>query len=180
MEVFFILTSMAAIKLGSSKSRSEEKIQFNSASGNCYSCATTNMRSNFITKQRGPPNRKREPLTFDDNCNVDPWIIKQRSTIACETKCFKWQQLLNNSGSFSVMTLRSCYDRMFDMTNSSTLPLPDHNFCTAQEAKLTCLSDASVIEHSCWCEGDFCNTSRSILYSKLAIISITISLLFYF
>ncbi|EPB74787.1 hypothetical protein ANCCEY_06152, partial [Ancylostoma ceylanicum] len=81
----------------------------------------------------------------------------QRSTVACESKCFKWQQLLNNSGSFSMMTIRGCYDRMFDMMNPSTAPIPDHNFCTVGEVQLSCLSDASVIEHSCWCEGDYCN-----------------------
>uniref|UniRef100_A0A1I7XLN4 Secreted protein n=1 Tax=Heterorhabditis bacteriophora TaxID=37862 RepID=A0A1I7XLN4_HETBA len=45
--------------------------------GQCYSCASTNMKSNFISKQRGPPNRRSDPLTFDNNCNEDPWIIKQ-------------------------------------------------------------------------------------------------------
>ncbi|EYC23781.1 hypothetical protein Y032_0015g2828 [Ancylostoma ceylanicum] len=135
------------------------------------------MKSNFLTKERGPPNRKQEPLTFDNNCNEDPWIIKQRSTVACESKCFKWQQLLNNSGSFSMMTIRGCYDRMFDMMNPSTAPIPDHNFCTVGEVQLSCLSDASVIEHSCWCEGDYCNAVNTLSY---AISTVLVALLIKF
>ncbi|EYC23782.1 hypothetical protein Y032_0015g2828 [Ancylostoma ceylanicum] len=149
----------------------------NSRRCNCYSCASTNMKSNFLTKERGPPNRKQEPLTFDNNCNEDPWIIKQRSTVACESKCFKWQQLLNNSGSFSMMTIRGCYDRMFDMMNPSTAPIPDHNFCTVGEVQLSCLSDASVIEHSCWCEGDYCNAVNTLSY---AISTVLVALLIKF
>ncbi|VDL82567.1 unnamed protein product [Nippostrongylus brasiliensis] len=110
------------------------------------------MKANFLTSPRGPSGRKKEPLTYDNHCDDDPWIIKQRSTEPCETKCFKWQQLLNNSGSFSKMTFRGCYDTMFDMRNPSTHAIPDHNFCTAGEVQLTCLADASIIEHSCWCE----------------------------
>uniref|UniRef100_A0A158PAC1 LNR domain-containing protein n=1 Tax=Angiostrongylus cantonensis TaxID=6313 RepID=A0A158PAC1_ANGCA len=125
-------------------------------------------------KQRGPPNRKQEPLTFDNNCNEDPWIIKQRSTVTCETKCFKWQQLLNNSGSFSVMTLRGCYNRIFDIMNPTTIPVPDNNFCSWGEvrAHLTCLSDASVIEHSCWCDGDFCNAGSTTSLFRSTVVSI--------
>ncbi|WKY09250.1 hypothetical protein Q1695_001981 [Nippostrongylus brasiliensis] len=127
---------------------------------NCYSCASSNMKANFLTSPRGPSGRKKEPLTYDNHCDDDPWIIKQRSTESCETKCFKWQQLLNNSGSFSKMTFRGCYDTMFDIRNPSTHAIPDHNFCTAGEVQLTCLADASIIEHSCWCEGDYCNASQ--------------------
>ncbi|KAJ1346229.1 hypothetical protein KIN20_000981 [Parelaphostrongylus tenuis] len=29
------------------------------------------------------------------------FALKQRSTVACETKCYKWQQVLNNSGESS-------------------------------------------------------------------------------
>ncbi|KAK6754777.1 hypothetical protein RB195_013644 [Necator americanus] len=139
MDLLWLILSMTSLTLQFVESRSK-----------CYSCASANMKTDFITKERGPPNRKQEPLTFDNNCDEDPWIIKQRSTVACETKCFKWQQLLNNSGSFSMMTFRGCYDTMFDMSNPSTLAIPDHNFCTAGEVQLSCLSDASVIEHSCW------------------------------
>ncbi|WKY09251.1 hypothetical protein Q1695_001981 [Nippostrongylus brasiliensis] len=128
---------------------------------NCYSCASSNMKANFLTSPRGPSGRKKEPLTYDNHCDDDPWIIKQRSTESCETKCFKWQQLLNNSGSFSKMTFRGCYDTMFDIRNPSTHAIPDHNFCTAGEVQLTCLADASIIEHSCWCEGDYCNASQA-------------------
>ncbi|KAK6041609.1 hypothetical protein COOONC_20886, partial [Cooperia oncophora] len=56
--------------------------------------------------------------------------FQQRSTDVCETKCFKWQQILNNSGSFSKMTFRGCYDKMFDLMNPTTQAIPDHNFCT--------------------------------------------------
>ncbi|RCN50571.1 hypothetical protein ANCCAN_03184 [Ancylostoma caninum] len=34
------------------------------------------MKANFLTRERGPKNRKQEPLTFDNNCNEDPWVIK--------------------------------------------------------------------------------------------------------
>ncbi|PIO69934.1 hypothetical protein TELCIR_08226 [Teladorsagia circumcincta] len=98
--------------------------------------------------------------------------FQQRSTDVCETKCFKWQQLLNNSGSFSKMTFRGCYDKMFDLMNPTTQVIPDHNFCTMGEAQLACLSDASVIEHSCWCEGDYCNS-----VSRLTIVTSILMLL---
>ncbi|KAK5982165.1 hypothetical protein GCK32_009880, partial [Trichostrongylus colubriformis] len=95
----------------------------------------------------------------------------QRATVICETKCFKWQQTLNNSGSYSKMTFRGCYDKMFDLMNPTTQAIPDHNFCTMGEAQLKCLSDASVIEHSCWCNGDFCNgISRLVVTASLLTI----------
>ncbi|KHJ84733.1 hypothetical protein OESDEN_15550, partial [Oesophagostomum dentatum] len=60
-------------------------------------------------------------------------LLQQRSTVTCETKCFKWQQILNNSGTYSTMTFRDCYDRMFDVSNPATPAIPEHNFCTAGE-----------------------------------------------
>ncbi|ETN87080.1 hypothetical protein NECAME_01238 [Necator americanus] len=70
-----------------------------------------------------------------------------------------------------MMTFRGCYDTMFDMSNPSTLAIPDHNFCTAGEVQLSCLSDASVIEHSCWCDGDYCNSVNriSFIFSTLVV-----------
>ncbi|XGW04469.1 hypothetical protein V3C99_015560 [Haemonchus contortus] len=154
MNTLLVIIAAAAMEMKISETRS-----------NCYSCASANMKSNFLAKQRGPPNRKQEPLAYDNHCDDDPWIIKQRSTVACDTKCFKWQQLLNNSGSFSKMTFRGCYDRMFDLMNPTTQAIPDHNFCTMGEVQLACLSDASVIEHSCWCDGDFCNSVSRLTYA---------------
>ncbi|VDO99375.1 unnamed protein product [Heligmosomoides polygyrus] len=118
---------------------------------------------NFITKQRGPPNRKQEPLTYDNHCDDDPWIIKVRSVT------------VNPSGTFSKMTFRGCYDRLFDVMNPATQPIPDHNFCTAGEVQLTCLSDASVTEHSCWCEGDYCNGMRRFAVTMVVGVTIWIS-----
>ncbi|CAJ0591692.1 unnamed protein product [Cylicocyclus nassatus] len=124
MDLLLLVLSLISAKSSFVESRSK-----------CYSCASTNMRSNFITKERGPPNRKTEPLTFDNNCNEDPWIIKVLYMIHAYDgphHCLVLPQQLS-SGSYSSMTFRGCYDRMFDMMNPSTLAIPDHNFCTAGE-----------------------------------------------
>ncbi|CAD6186952.1 unnamed protein product [Caenorhabditis auriculariae] len=113
-------------------------VQFSFAA-KCYSCATPNMQSNFLTKQRGPPNRISDPKTFDGNCNGDLWIIKDRSSEDCDGVCFKWQQVLNNSGSYSYMTFRGCYQKMYNVLDPNTFKPPNHSFCTMSNAPLACL-----------------------------------------
>ncbi|RCN50570.1 hypothetical protein ANCCAN_03183 [Ancylostoma caninum] len=69
-----------------------------------------------------------------------------------------------------MMTLRGCYDRIFDMMNPSTLSLPDHNSCMQQEAPLSCLPDSSIIEYSCWCDGDYCNAVNTLSYTVSTVL----------
>ncbi|CAB3397045.1 unnamed protein product [Caenorhabditis bovis] len=146
------------------------------SSAHCYSCASTNMKSNFITKQRGPPNRIGEPLVFDDNCNSDTWIIKDRSKDDCgDGFCFKWQQSLNNSGVYSTMTFRGCYSKLYSLQDPNTFRPPNHSYCTVANVPLSCLSDASVIEHSCWCQGDFCNATFIPISHYLIVLLVLIS-----
>ncbi|CAI5451749.1 unnamed protein product [Caenorhabditis angaria] len=144
----------------------------------CYSCASTNMKSNFIEKQRGPPNRISNPLVFDDNCNADTWIIKDRSSDDCGQGgfCFKWQQQLNNSGTYSTMTFRGCFNKLYNLNDPNTFIPPNHTYCTEASAPLACLSDAYITEHSCWCQNDYCNTSNNLL--TLYLPSIVIFVIF--
>lgn len=43
------------------------------------------------------------------------------------------------------------------------------------QVQLTCLSDASVTEHSCWCEGDYCNGMRRFAVTMVVGVTIWIS-----
>ncbi|VDN54452.1 unnamed protein product [Dracunculus medinensis] len=95
----------------------------------CYSCASTNMQQSFLTKQRGPQKRIQKPKVFDDFCNLDAWIIKERSKVECDGPCFKWQEIVNNSGSLSFMTLRSCYSSMFNASDVKTANEPLDSHC---------------------------------------------------
>ncbi|KAF8362981.1 hypothetical protein PRIPAC_89904 [Pristionchus pacificus] len=112
----------------------------------CYSCASSNMQSNYMTKQRGPGNRLnppkiglcfttciRERTVFDDNCNGDVWILKARASEDCPGLCYKWSQQVNNSGSLSPMTVRGCYQNLYDTRNPTTMREPLHTFCTFSE-----------------------------------------------
>ncbi|GMT15516.1 hypothetical protein PFISCL1PPCAC_6813, partial [Pristionchus fissidentatus] len=111
----------------------------------CYSCASTNMQSNYMTKQRGPGNRLNPPkvvcfllglnesFVFDDNCNGDVWILKARASEDCPGLCYKWSQQVNNSGSLSPMTVRGCYQNLYDTRNPTTQREPQHTFCTFSE-----------------------------------------------
>ncbi|VDM46187.1 unnamed protein product [Toxocara canis] len=94
---------------------------------------------------------------FDNFCDLDVWIIKERSSVDCEGACFKWQQIVNNSGSFSYMTLRACYASMFDSNDPATAPESEESYCSSRSTSLDCLTDANVIEDFCWCQGDYCN-----------------------
>ncbi|GMS86797.1 hypothetical protein PENTCL1PPCAC_8972 [Pristionchus entomophagus] len=127
----------------------------------CYSCASSNMQSNYMTKQRGPGNRLNPPKVFDDNCNGDVWILKARASEDCPGLCYKWSQQVNNSGSLSPMTVRGCYQNLYDTRNPTTQREPQHTFCTFSEKNLDCLPDATLIENQCWCDGELCNSSPS-------------------
>ncbi|CAJ0948332.1 unnamed protein product, partial [Mesorhabditis belari] len=128
--------------------------------GKCYSCATTNLKNNFLTTDRGPGPRIAQPKVFDSYCSSDTWILKERATVNCDGYCFKWTQTLNNSGTFSSMTFRGCYRQMFDLTNPKVPREPTHSFCTFSEKPVPCLSDSSITESACWCQGDYCNNSN--------------------
>uniref|UniRef100_A0A914WI25 Protein quiver n=1 Tax=Plectus sambesii TaxID=2011161 RepID=A0A914WI25_9BILA len=144
-------------------------VTFVMGKGKCFSCASTNMQHNFLTKQRGPQVRIAEPLIFDNFCNKDTWILKKKALVECDGQCFKWQQIVNNSGDFSLMTLRSCYGRMFDKNNPATRPEPDHGLCETKETQLSCLADAELIESVCWCDDDECNSTSRLIHSRLII-----------
>ncbi|CAH60785.1 Protein quiver [Caenorhabditis elegans] len=139
---------------------------------NCWSCASDNMKENFLTKQRGPSGRVQLPKTFSDDCNGSTNIIKDRSTDDCGPggMCMKWTQAVNNSGTMSWMTFRGCYNKMFNLNDPSVFKPPNHSFCTHSEVPLACLSDSSVIEDTCWCQGNFCNFSESNLNFKLIFV----------
>ncbi|CAL2047827.1 unnamed protein product [Caenorhabditis brenneri] len=128
----------------------------------CYSCASNNMRENFLTKLRGPSGRIQLPKTFSDDCNGSTNIIRDRSADDCGPSgvCVKWTQTLNNSGAYSQMTFRGCYNKMFDTNDPAVFKPPNHSFCTHSEVDLACLSDSSIIEDTCWCQGDSCNGSK--------------------
>uniref|UniRef100_A0A0M3HS08 Protein quiver n=1 Tax=Ascaris lumbricoides TaxID=6252 RepID=A0A0M3HS08_ASCLU len=123
------------------------------------------MQRDFLNRKRGPQKRIAQPKMFDNFCDLDVWIIKQRSSIDCDGACFKWQQIVNNSGSFSYMTLRSCYSSMFDLDDSATTAEPRESYCSSTSMALECLAEANVLEHSCWCQGDYCNGALMILPS---------------
>uniref|UniRef100_A0A1I7YXZ3 Protein quiver n=1 Tax=Steinernema glaseri TaxID=37863 RepID=A0A1I7YXZ3_9BILA len=123
----------------------------------CFSCASSNLQSNFLTINRGPAVRKKNPRVFDNFCNGDTWIISEKSLMDCDGPCFKWQQIVNNTGVHSVLTIRGCYSDMFDLSDKRTPKVPANAFCSETRADLDCLSDANVIEHTCWCDGDKCN-----------------------
>uniref|UniRef100_A0A914I1I5 Calcium-transporting ATPase n=1 Tax=Globodera rostochiensis TaxID=31243 RepID=A0A914I1I5_GLORO len=138
----------------------------NPGKNRCYSCASDNMKENFLTRSRGPPGRVREPRLFDSMCDSDTWVIREKSAIQCQGACFKWQQTLNNSGVLSYATIRGCYERMFD---SAVGPTPSQSVdgappsaytteCKHVQRALVCLDEySSVEEATCWCFGDFCN-----------------------
>ncbi|EFP00707.1 hypothetical protein CRE_21263 [Caenorhabditis remanei] len=129
----------------------------------CFSCASNNMKENFLTKQRGPAGRIQLPRTFSDDCNGSTNIIRDRSADDCGAGgvCVKWTQIVNNSGAPSQMTFRGCYNKMFNLNDPAVFKPPNHSFCTHSEVDLACLSDASIIEDTCWCTGDSCNGSST-------------------
>jgi len=45
-------------------------------------------------------------------CDLDSWLIRDKSSVDCNGPCFKWQQILNNSGVLSYSTIRDCYERV--------------------------------------------------------------------
>ncbi|VDK57102.1 unnamed protein product [Anisakis simplex] len=90
------------------------------------------MLQNFTTKNRGPQKRIAEPKVYDNFCDLDVWILKRKGTVECDGACFKWQQIIDNSGSYSYMTMRSCYNEMFDMKDPLTAPEPDDFYCSSK------------------------------------------------
>uniref|UniRef100_A0AC34QWP5 Uncharacterized protein n=1 Tax=Panagrolaimus sp. JU765 TaxID=591449 RepID=A0AC34QWP5_9BILA len=136
----------------------------------CYSCASENLQENFQTRQRRPPgNLVGIPKVFDNNCDLDFWILRSKAGVDCSTACYKWQQIVNNSGVYSYMTVRACYDSLF-----GTSPSPiDEASCKSNAKNLDCLPEANLIESSCLCRGsDFCNNSLQIFnfYNFLLLI----------
>ncbi|TKR60495.1 hypothetical protein L596_027735 [Steinernema carpocapsae] len=138
----------------------------------CYSCASSNLQSNFLSINRGPMVRKENPKVFDNFCNGDTWIIREKSLVDCDGPCFKWQQIVNNSGDHSVMTIRGCYSKMFDLTKEKTPKSPEFASCTESKVDLNCLADANVIEHSCWCQEDQCNKGQTLRLPMLLLSSL--------
>ncbi|CAI4222930.1 unnamed protein product [Auanema sp. JU1783] len=69
------------------------------------------------------------------------------------------------------MTFRGCYTKFYNMMDPNTIRPPNHSYCTVGEVPLTCLSDASIIEYSCWCDGDHCNSSPS--YTFLLVLGLS-------
>lgn len=182
---------------------------------------------------------------------MDTWIIRKHALIDCDGKCFKWQQIVNNSGKFgspkksliilrfasissskvychlhcksrtkanlwdafyfwinpfylsfylqnfsfiittvkktfvffslgdfSLMTLRSCYGRMFDKSNPITRPEPEDGYCETRERQLECLPESELIESHCWCDGDECNSSSLLIHSRTTTLLLLIIVFF--
>jgi len=53
----------------------------------CYSCASENMKENFLTRDRGPRGRVAEPKLFDSMCDLDTWMIREKSAEECDGVC---------------------------------------------------------------------------------------------
>jgi hypothetical protein len=53
-----------------------------------------------------------EPKLYDSMCDLDSWLIREKSAVECQGACFKWQQVLNNSGVLSYSTIRDCFERV--------------------------------------------------------------------
>jgi hypothetical protein len=130
-----------------------------------------------------------EPKLYDSMCDLDSWLIREKSAVECQGACFKWQQVLNNSGVLSYSTIRDCFERvcfyerqikdayiqhytnakfyywkMFDPsigppTPSSASPTYTTE-CKHIQSPLSCLDQSSVEEHTCFCIDDFCNSAK--------------------
>ncbi|KAH7718951.1 Protein F26F2.8 [Aphelenchoides avenae] len=98
-------------------------------------------------------------------CNWDTWMIREKSTVECDGPCFKWQQSLNNSGTYSYATIRGCYATMFEQSTSTAAP--EHEGCSDTKKPLTCIDKSFVLESACWCNGDHCNAA--ITHSSLPL-----------
>ncbi|KAI1724752.1 hypothetical protein Ddc_06004 [Ditylenchus destructor] len=146
----------------------------------CYSCASTNMKQNFLARNRGPKRRKQEPKVFDDLCDLDSWMIREKSAVECDGSCYKWQQVLNNSGVYSYATIRGCYSKMFDLSSPMTEPEKTYNECTARELPFECLDQSSLMEWQCFCNGDYCNRAISSLISNRVLSLVLVPLLLFF
>uniref|UniRef100_A0A914XVR5 Uncharacterized protein n=1 Tax=Panagrolaimus superbus TaxID=310955 RepID=A0A914XVR5_9BILA len=115
----------------------------------CYSCASENLQQDFLTRQRRPPgNMISLPKIFDNNCDLDTWILRTKSEVDCPGSCYKWQQTLNNSGVYSYMTVRSCYEHMFGSSPSTQ----HETECSEKSNSLACLPESSIFEHECFCK----------------------------
>uniref|UniRef100_A0AC35UGQ0 MARVEL domain-containing protein n=1 Tax=Rhabditophanes sp. KR3021 TaxID=114890 RepID=A0AC35UGQ0_9BILA len=150
----------------------------------CFSCASTNMENNFLNKSRGPPNRVSYPRLFDDSCNVDTFLLKTRGTVDCDGFCYKWHEILDNSGSYTYMTIRACSTHMFSTpapVQAQAISSPEHSYCSHSQRPLECLADTKIIEHDCYCKDSYCNNSYKKAY--ITIISGLLSVIttyFYF
>nr|CAD2157035.1 unnamed protein product [Meloidogyne enterolobii] len=140
----------------------------------CYSCASENMKEDFISRDRGPPGRVKEPKLYDSMCDLDSWLIRDKSSVDCNGPCFKWQQILNNSGVLSYSTIRDCYERLFDQANNRPTPsssIPNYTTqCKHSIRELNCLDKTSVEEHTCFCSGDFCNFAKREEFKNSVVI----------
>lgn len=51
-------------------------------------------------------------------------------------------------------------------------PKPSHTECTSSIRNLDCLDQSTIIEHTCWCQGEYCNQGiMSVL--NLGLLSLT-------
>lgn len=163
-----------------------------SSQNRCYSCASENLKPNFLTRTRGPHPRLKEPQIYDNMCDLDTWLIRERGNIKgytdCSGLCFKWQQIFNNSGIFSYSTIRGCWGEMLDTKATIAQPQPSNltsqSECNSNEVPLidSRLDHSTIIESLCWCQGDFCNAApgKSPNYVILLIVTITFTFLTFF
>uniref|UniRef100_A0A0N5BF97 Protein quiver n=1 Tax=Strongyloides papillosus TaxID=174720 RepID=A0A0N5BF97_STREA len=140
------------------------------------------MKQDFLTKQRGPKNRVALPRIFDDACHWDTWLLKDRGTVDCDGFCYKYQEALNNSGSYSYVTIRACFTQMFSTiapVSAIDMKSPGHSYCSEQIKPLDCLADTNLIDYQCWCQGDYCNSGSKFSVSSIFIIFVAILFLFF-
>uniref|UniRef100_A0A915DJ08 Protein quiver n=1 Tax=Ditylenchus dipsaci TaxID=166011 RepID=A0A915DJ08_9BILA len=135
----------------------------------CYSCASENMKENFLSRNRGPKRRKEEPKLYDNMCDLDTWMIREKSAVECDGSCFKWQQVLNNSGVYSYATIRGCYNKMFDLSSPQTEPEKTMNECMARQMPFDCVDQSSLMEWQCFCKGDYCNSGLGMYPTGISV-----------
>ncbi|CAD5205790.1 unnamed protein product [Bursaphelenchus okinawaensis] len=143
--------------------------QFRNVAGQtvkCYSCASENMRENFLNRARGPTPRIAEPKIYDNMCDLDLWLLREKGTVDCKGPCVKWQQVLNNSGVLSYATIRGCFYDMFKPENFE-MREGQMSHCRYSTKNLECLDYTQVKEDYCECLGDYCNSSPMVTVSYI-------------
>uniref|UniRef100_A0A1I7S8A5 Uncharacterized protein n=2 Tax=Bursaphelenchus xylophilus TaxID=6326 RepID=A0A1I7S8A5_BURXY len=149
-------------------------VQINGQSVKCFSCASEDMRQDFLNRPRGPQGRVKLPKVFDNMCDWDLWLLREKAVVDCNGVCFKWQQTFNNSGTLTYSTIRGCHPDMFN--KPAEIKQGQLSHCRRNNEKVTCLDFSEIAESYCECVGDHCNSgylaTASYFLSSLLILSL--------